>query len=118
MRRVDFIGLSLADAELQDVRVQRGGVWVQYRDWQERGYTITFLDVLAVQVGPEAFTDLSHGDVVLDDPLLELACREEPEVTQARCFRLFGATADEPVLKVVASSFVEQLEASDHEHTA
>jgi hypothetical protein len=102
-----FNELRVGDGRVTEIVIRRGGVLVHLQDWQERAVAVTFEDVVGFEGLAAIDVDLSHAGESTDDPMIQRACRQANESQEGyRCFCLFSAWTDEPILRIVARRFV------------
>jgi hypothetical protein len=102
-----FSELRVSDGRVTAIVIRRGEVLVHLQDWQERALAVTFEDVVGFEGLAAIDVDLSHAGESTHDPTIQRACREANESPEGyRCFCLFSAWTDEPILRIVARRFV------------
>jgi hypothetical protein len=102
-----FSELRVSDGRVTEIVIRGGEVLVHLRDWQERAVAVTFEEVIGFEGLGAIDVDLSHAGESTDDPMIQRACREANESPDGyRCFSLFSAWTDEPILRIAARRFV------------
>lgn len=102
----DFSRLHFADAEVVSLLAESRDLQVVYRDWQKKTFTLTFTEVLGFEAFGVEGEDLSHGTESVEDPFLHrVGQHSRDSVVGSRCYVLWSASSDLPILRVVAKDF-------------
>jgi hypothetical protein len=106
IKTTEFDGIHFADGHVSEISYKDACVRLRWQDWQENEWIITFHNALAFEVLDIENEDLSHGSADTDDPFLDRVVNLLGEEKNGfKCFKLWSAWQDEPLLRIVAKSF-------------
>ena len=100
-----FCSFHFADARISTLMGGRGTLRIRVVDWREVAYHVEFTDVAGYEVTGAEGEDLSHGSIIMNDPLhLRLQQSIGASPRSLHCIALWSAWDDRVVLRVVAAA--------------
>src|SRR4051794_1674834 len=104
--RVEFSGENVSDGQILRIDIARNELRLELRDWEGKCKILTFLHVLAIESIGITNADLSHAATLENDEFMKRACLQAGESEgDYRCFALFSAWGEGPILRIVARSY-------------
>lgn len=101
--------LQISDGQIKKIASGISNVNLVFKDWRNQEWLIAFRKILSIQNFSIEGQDLSHIEILSEDPFKEITMEYFPDESAEsyRCYSFYGAWSEKPLLKIIAESECE-----------